>query len=42
MPIAEFSNNDLINTIVRTTGHKPTIIVKKEITKEGFLVVVWK
>lgn len=42
MPTAEFSDDDLINTIIRTTGYKPTIILKKEIDKDAHLIVIWR
>ncbi len=42
MPTAEFSDEDLIETIARATGYRPTIILKKEIDKDGRLVVIWR
>ena len=42
MPTAEFSDKDLIDTIARTTGYRPNTILKKEINKDGRLVVIWR
>jgi hypothetical protein len=42
MPTAEFSDDDIINAIIRTTGYKPTIILKKEFDKAGRLIVIWR
>ena len=42
MPTAELSDSDLIESIAKLTGYRPSIILEKRISDSGNVEVIWR